>query len=270
MKKFLSVMILLLLIFIICSTIQVTAAATTSEANIPSETIQLEPIGHVLIESNDLDELYQGIEETQHIKTHAHLMAEEARALGYPEDHPVIKVAQAEYKEANAAYHIYIDRIEDLEEELAAARSQVWESEYPTAAYVWQFLDEQGFNNYVKAGIMGNLMSECGGQTLDLNWQAWSGNSYYGIIQWSKRFYPSVIGEDLEGQCDFLMSNIESIFNTYGKNYKSNFKYTDFLNLTNEKEAALAFAKCYERCGSASYEKRKNNATTALKYFIGE
>lgn len=270
MKKFLSVLMVITFLMIITTSTPVIAETTTSEANIPSETIQLIPVGYIVIESDDLDIITMGIEETKSIKIQAHAMAEAARGLGYPEDHPVIKVAQAEFKAANAAYKYYVAKAEELKQMTAADRTLVWESEYPAAAYVWQYLDKKSFNDYIKAGIMGNLMAECGGQTLALNWQAWSSDGYYGIIQWSKKYYPSIIGKDLEGQCDFLMSNIESVFNTYGKNYKSNFNYEQFLSLDDEKEAALAFAKCYERCSSASYEKRKSNATKALKYFLGE
>ena len=37
--------------------------------------------------------------------------------------------------------------------------------------------------------------------------------------------------------------------------------------MEDETEAAIAFAKCYERCSSVSYEVRKTNATKAYNYF---
>jgi hypothetical protein len=37
--------------------------------------------------------------------------------------------------------------------------------------------------------------------------------------------------------------------------------------MQDEKEAALYFAKYYERCGSGSYSVRQSNATKALDYF---
>ena len=42
----------------------------------------------------------------------------------------------------------------------------------------------------------------------------------------------------------------------------------DFLNMTSITDAALAFAKCYERCASGSYTVRQNNAITAYNYFV--
>ena len=40
-----------------------------------------------------------------------------------------------------------------------------------------------------------------------------------------------------------------------------------FGELQNEKEAALAFAKVYERCAKWTYSYREDNATVALNYF---
>ena len=40
-------------------------------------------------------------------------------------------------------------------------------------------MKELGWNDYVCAGIVGNLMAEVGGQTLNIDPQL--GNSYYGI-----------------------------------------------------------------------------------------
>jgi len=56
-------------------------------------------------------------------------------------------------------------------------------------------------------------------------------------------------------------------FNVYGRNYSGGFNYNSFCGMTNERSAAIAFAKCYERCGSGSYTARQNNATVALNYF---
>ena len=37
--------------------------------------------------------------------------------------------------------------------------------------------------------------------------------------------------------------------------------------MTDIEEIALAFAKCYERCGSGSYDVRQSNALIAFEYF---
>ena len=42
--------------------------------------------------------------------------------------------------------------------------------EYPAATVIWITLKEEGFSDEVIAGIIGNLMAEVGGQTLNLNY----------------------------------------------------------------------------------------------------
>lgn len=140
------------------------------------------------------------------------------------------------------------------------------EIEYPDATYIWDYLQELEYSDEVCAGILGNMMVECAGQCLDLQ-PTIETKSYYGICQWSKKFYPDVIGCSLESQCDFLRDTIQNELDTFGYKYKKGFNYEDFLALEDERDVALAFAKCYERCGSGSYEARQDCAETALEYF---
>ena len=124
-----------------------------------------------------------------------------------------------------------------------------------------------GYNNYVCAGIMGNIMAECGGQTLAIQPYLRSG-SFYGICQWSRRWYPGVQGATLKEQLKYLQNTIKYELDTYGSRYARGFNYEAFCNLKNSQSAALAFAKCYERCASAYYAVRKTNATNAYNYFV--
>jgi hypothetical protein len=140
------------------------------------------------------------------------------------------------------------------------------EEEYPTATYIWTYFKDLGYSNQVCAGILGNIMAETRGNTLDIQ-ATISGNGYYGICQWNKA-YSNVWGASLEEQCDYLRDTIEYEFDTFGYVYKRNFDYNSFLDLTDIKSAALAFAKCYERCGSGSYYTRQQNAIAAYNYFI--
>ena len=111
-------------------------------------------------------------------------------------------------------------------------------------------------------------MEEVGGHTLNLNCYA-SSPSYYGMCQWSLKYTPQINGADLDTQLNHLVNTMQKEFDIFGKNYQTNFKYADFLVMTDIQEAALAFAKCYERCGSASYNNRKQNALKAYEYFAG-
>ena len=109
-------------------------------------------------------------------------------------------------------------------------------------------------------------MAEVGGNTLDIQYDIY-GSSYYGMCQWNKA-YSEVWGASLEEQCNYLEDTIEYEFDTFGYAYKRGFDYNDFLNMTSITDAALAFAKCYERCASGSYTVRQNNAITAYNYFV--
>jgi len=211
-------------------------------------------------ESNDIIELTDLIENCNQRRENAHAMAEAARALGYSEDNIVIEWASQEYSNATELITYYNEQIETLKQSEHYLK-------YPTARYVWDYFHHYNYSDAVCAGIIGNLMAETGGQTLNIIWDI-DGNGYYGMVQWSKKYYPKVVGCSLEEQCDFLRDTIEAVFNTYGSRYKDNFNYSSFLALTNEQDAALAFAKCYERCGSGSYSVRQTNATKALNYFV--
>ena len=226
------------------------------------------------------EELITLINEAKDIKTNAHTMATSARALGWEEDDKLIKELQDRWHAADAdekKYQPMLDKI--LEDEIiqaekeaaAAARAEeaLWTAksvEYPAATEIWRYMKSLGWNDYVCAGIMGNLMTEVGGQTLNIRYTASSSN-YYGMCQWN-RAYSQIWGAGLESQCEFLGDTIKYEFDTYGFKYQKGFNFNSFLNMTDAQQAALAFAKCYERCGSGSYGVRQNNAIKAYNYFV--
>lgn len=148
---------------------------------------------------------------------------------------------------------------------------QLWNKraeEYPVATQIWLSMKEQGWSDEVCAGIMGNIMTECGGQSLNIRWNAYSSSgNYYGICQWSAYYYPTVQGASLDEQLGFLYNTIQNAFKTFGFCYKNGFTYQDFLHMIDCRDVALAFAKIYERCGSASYGIRQRNAQKAYNYF---
>lgn len=180
-----------------------------------------------------------------------------AKDLGYPEGHQLIQTAVAEVTRAN-------NNIAALKQERIVLKRRL--GEYPEATYIWNYLKSLGYNDYVCAGIMGNIMVEVGGGTLQLKPNAY-GKGYYGICQWSKN-YRDVWGKSLDYQCNYLESNIEHELNTFGKLYQKGFNYNQFTQLTNARSAALAFAKCYERCNAKGYAKRQNCAEIAYNYFV--
>ena len=128
------------------------------------------------VDTRDLKELRTLMEGCKANMTAAHDMAEAARALGYEESHDVIELASEEWERANELYMRYKE-IYDEENAIWVVRAE----EYPVATYVWQFLDDAGYNDDVIAGIIGNMMVECGGHTLALKPYIYSADGHYGL-----------------------------------------------------------------------------------------
>lgn len=245
MKKFLSILLCLIL----------TILFSTSVYAFDEISYQEEEFSY-----RDMRTLEDRITQLTDRMTAAHEMAEAARLLGYSENHVVIQIAKNEYISALNDKGYYQTIYDELEENWSKK-----EQEYPTASYVWETLMEAGYNDFAIAGILGNMMAECGGQTLNLKWWV-STSSYYGLCQWS-RGYSTVWGANLEEQCNFLLTTIKSELDTYGYMYKKGSDFHSFLEMTDEKQTSLMFSKSYERCGSATYKLRQKLATEAYNYF---
>lgn len=181
------------------------------------------------------------------------------------------KIDKSNYTcEAAIDMHYELDRLKEVESKLTSDLDNYlsWEEEHYYAAKVFEYFMQRGFSKEVTCAIIGNMMIETSGGTLNLkpNIYSPSGN-YYGLCQWSQKYYPETKDLPFEYQLDYLLGSMTWEFNTFGKNYKSGFKYEDFFNMTDVEEAALAFAKSYERCGPVSYEMRQEAALKAYEYF---
>lgn len=154
--------------------------------------------------------------------------------------------------------------------------TQKWEKryeEYPTATTVWRYLTEDmGYSDYVAAGIIGNMMAECGGQTLELKWNAKNKSSgCYGLCQWHPRYYKEIQGAGLDTQLEFIATSFPDVLSRYlSVYYKRGFAYEDFLAMEDPGEIAYAFCVAYERPGPGSYVQRRTNAVKAYEYFTSE
>lgn len=259
----------------------------SGDSNVPNEEViavcdidvadtPLEPIPETVIGSfsdpniNDytLEELSELITYYEHIKINTKNIIDAVKALNWHGDYELVDKAEIEMQNSTVILDVYQSAYDHkFNESLIPSWEKKFE-EYPVATEIWLYMKALGWNDYVCAGIMGNMMAEVGGQTLNIQHTSYNSTGFfYGICQWSKRYYSSIHGADLKTQCDFLRDTIEYEFNTFGDQYKYGFDFDDFLNLTDAKSAALAFAKCYERCGKGSYNVRKNNAITAYNYF---
>lgn len=145
------------------------------------------------------------------------------------------------------------------------------EDGYFYAREIWEYLRyEMELNKYCAAGIMGNIMTECGGQTLNIQPYITNSSGHYGICQWNLRYFPEVRGKSLHGQLEFLNSTIRWIMNDFGNRYYDGFNYNKFIEITDERIAAKAFAYAYEGSPKPCSQRRLDHATTALNYFEGE
>lgn len=216
-----------------------------------------------------IDQLEMLIDSLVATQTKAHELAVAARALGWPETASAIEMAKTEWNNAQLKKEYYQDRYDELYEELDLAKWDAKMAEYPEATTIWLYMKDLGWSDYVCAGIMGNMVAECGGATLALQPTIYdSSRHFYGICQWSKTWYGDIHGADLLTQCNFLRDTIKFEIDTFGYAYKKNFNFDTFLSMTNEKDAAKAFAVTYERCAEWTYGVRQKYATMAYDYFV--
>lgn len=186
----------------------------------------------------------------QNNKALAHQIAQAVRAQGHGEDNPIIRAAQEWWQEQDA-----------MERESPAYTTEAQRQEHPVAAQVWQRLREAGIPEPAAAGILGNMMSECGGQTLELNPSATVGG-YYGLCMWYILYTPQIEGQDVDGQLDVLLETMPGNMAAFGGDYDK------FLEQTDAGTAAWYFCRHYER--APWHTVRAENAEKALGYFGGE
>lgn len=182
-----------------------------------------------------------------------------------------LNVAVQDQQEQLEAYKTQVEslqkQVESLTQQNAKLNKQLAnnitypDKEYVMSTAVWNHLKSLGLNDYVCAGILGNIMAEVGGHTLDISKYACKeSGGYYGMCQWAgarKERLLNDYGRSLSDQIEFL--GVE-LFEVIPAN-------SSFYNMQDEKEAALYFAKYYERCSSKYYSVRQSNATKALEYF---
>ena len=240
--KFISLIIIILILITNVNAIELT-----------TNTVELK-------ESNNYWELVNLIDEYTANREKARADAQDARKAGATEDSVVILNAKSQWNFYNSIIKYYQAQLDKVNEELDKV-------EYKNATLIWEYMKYLGWNDYVCAGILGNMMAEVGGGTLDLPYNT-KGNGYCGLCQWNKTYAPTVWDKDLRGQMDFLRQDIVLQLDTYGFCYSYEFNFEKFLQLENEQQVAMAFATCYERCAVNHRYVRQQYATIAYKYFV--
>ena len=255
--------------------------ATISEVYIPSEpTETIEPeVEEVIVLDvvevervvpTTLEEANKLLEDAIFRKDTAVAVYEGLLSLGYAEEHPAVVMAKTDVENREADYVFY------QENQAIHQEAYEWEvraSEYPVATQVWLYMKEEfGWNDIVCAGIMGNMMAECGGcWTSDLDWDV-SSSSGYGMIQWlggRKQQLFNIYGSSpsIEDQLNFMK---DELFGTNGVTKQVTDSQLDkIINADNPEDCAYAFACYYERCGEDHRWVRRDYARRAYEYFVG-
>lgn len=158
---------------------------------------------------------------------------------------------------------------EVVEPEIDPSWAQRWE-EYPKATEIWLIMKEFGWSDAACAGIMGNIMQECGGNTLkhidETRYN--STGTHFGLCQWSAKYYPDIQPKDghiptIREQMEFLRLTIRE-YNGHGFSYGFT---EEFLQLAASPEGvAKIFCERYER-PEVSSDRRQELAREAYNYF---
>lgn len=293
-RKIICLVAILSLLFAgLAATIAITASAnqsiptepvaTISEAYIPSKSsepvLETEPEEEIIIlevvevervEPATLDEANTALEDAIFRRDTTKSVYEGLLLLGYDTEHPAVVMAKTDLENAEADVKYY------TEQQLIRQEEENWRvraEEYPVATQAWLYMkNELGFSDIVCAGIMGNMMAECGGcWTSDLDWDV-SSSSGFGMIQWlggRKQQLFSIYGSNpsVENQLDFVK---DELYGTNGVTKQVTDSQLDkIINAETPEDCAYAFACYYERCGEGHRWVRRDYARRAYEYFVG-
>ena len=257
------------------STAKGNEGTTISEANIPSETTPVEEV--VILDAVEVER----VDPTSY--DHANTLLEEAESrletaqavldglttLGYEPDHPAVVLAHTEVDNSTSDLAYYQEKMVEWEE------VHKWEgrkAEYPAATEAWLIMSEEfGWSDAVCAGIIGNLMAECGGcWTQDLDWQINTKHGM-GMVQWiggRRNQLVALYGENptVRDQMMFMRDELYGLNGVTKQVTES--QLNEIMNASSPEECAYAFAAYYERCASQHRAPRKGYARTAYEYFV--
>lgn len=257
------------------STAKGNEGTTISEANIPSETTPVEEV--VILDAVEVER----VDPTSY--DHANTLLEEAESrletaqavlnglttLGYEPDHPAVVLAHTEVDNSTSDLAYYQEKMVEWEE---IHKWEVRKAEYPAATEAWLIMSEEfGWSDAVCAGIIGNLMAECGGcWTQDLEWQINTKHGM-GMVQWiggRRNQLVALYGENptVRDQMMFMRDELYGLNGVTKQVTES--QLNEIMNASSPEECAYAFAAYYERCASQHRAPRKGYARTAYEYFV--
>ena len=248
---------------------------TISEAYIPSETaseeevVILDTVEVERVDPTSYDQANSLVEEAEIRLETAQMVLEGLEALGYEPDHPAIILVHTEIENSTSDLAYYQEKQAEWEE---IHKWEVRKEEYPAATEAWLIMKEEfGWSDTVCAGIIGNLMAECGGcWTQDLDWQINTKHGM-GMVQWiggRRNQLVALYGENptVREQMMFMRDELYG-YNGVTKQVTES-QLNEIMNASSPEECAYAFASYYERCASQHRAPRKGYARTAYEYFV--
>lgn len=144
-------------------------------------------------------------------------------------------------------------------------------TQYPEAKQTWDTLISWGWSAETAAGIIGNMMAEVGGGTLDLSrWNSDKGCGY-GLCQWTSGRasgikYKYGAYPNIEQQLQYMKDEL------LGENgvraQVTETERTQILEGQSPEQVAYAFASYFERCGVRYRARRQDYARIAYDYFM--
>ena len=147
---------------------------------------------------------------------------------------------------------------------------------YPEAREIWDTMISWGWSAETCAGIIGNMMAEVGGGTLDLSRWNSNGGCGYGLIQWTsgrradiKNRYGSY--PTIQEQLIFMKDEMFGTNNTTKQ--ISDEVLHQVLNVNGNQtpeSIAFTFATHFERCAKQYRARRRGYARIAYDYFTNQ
>ena len=237
---------------------------TFPDSTEPEEVVVLESVVVERVEPTTYDDASTYLDIALQYQEAAEMVVSGLFILGYEENHPAMVLAISDLEMATANVTYYQEEFNKWEE---IHKWEIRAEEYPVATEVWLFLKEElGYSDAVCAGIIGNMMAECGGHTLNLRWNLYNASYHYGLCQWSSRYYPEMQGANLEEQLAFMAVSFPKVIDRYGYLYQSGMKHEQFKVMDDCGDAAIAFCVIYERPGG-NQNYRRDLAEKAYNYF---
>ena len=168
-----------------------------------------------------------------------HVEAEEIEVIDIRQD---VECEEEQDEQFEIIIEPIVETIDEVEQEIIDIHEEPIETPYKVAKEVYDHLIANGYSEVASAAILGNMMNECGGNTLELNPYIYGGSGrYYGLCQWALCYNSKVNGLDITDQLLYLHETIESNMKQFGGSFE------EFNSLESPEYAGIYFNKYYER-----------------------